>query len=65
VARSLLLAEEVSKHWEGKNWLRIKDPKAWLMAHYVLLDAANTEGSTGRWVRGAGFEEAWEGKPKL
>lgn len=65
VVRSLILAEQVSKKWEGRDWMRIKDSGTWLNAHYVMLDSMNTEADTGRWVRGAGFPEAWDGKPKL
>jgi hypothetical protein len=65
VIRSLLLTERESKKWEDKKWIRIKGSKAWLNAHYVMLDSMDTEADTGRWVRGAGFSEAWEGKPKL
>lgn len=63
--RSLLIAEDVSKKWEGKSWVRIKSKEDWLRAHYVMLDSIETEGDTGRWLRGAGFAEAWEGLPKL
>lgn len=65
VIRSLLLAEQSSKKWEGKEWLRIKDSTAWLNAHIIMRDCVNNEADTGRWVRGAGFSEAWDGKPKL
>ncbi|KAK0392258.1 hypothetical protein NLU13_1754 [Sarocladium strictum] len=65
VIRSLILAEQESKKYEDKKWIRIKDAKSWLNAHHVMLDSMNTEADTGRWVRGAGFSEAWEGKPKV
>lgn len=60
--RSLLIAEKVTKEWQGRSWLRIKNAESWLNAHYVLLDGMAKD---GLWVRGAGFPEAWEGKPKL
>ncbi|KAK2601918.1 hypothetical protein QQS21_004509 [Conoideocrella luteorostrata] len=62
VARSLLIAQEVSRKWKGRPWVRL-DEDDWLKAHYMLLKGA--EGQEGMWVRSAGFKEAWKEVPKL
>ena len=62
MARALLIAQEESKKYAGREWVRIKSEGEWLNAHYVLLDS--TEGAEAKWVRSAGFDEAWENIPK-
>ncbi|EFY93236.1 HypA-like protein, putative [Metarhizium acridum CQMa 102] len=63
VARSLLLAQRLSREWEGRGWLRLRGDNDWLKAHYMLL--RSVEGQDPLWVRGAGFDQAWEGIPAL
>lgn len=61
VARSLLIAQQVTKPYSDRDWVRIKGEKEWLAAQYLLLDGAEGPGAT--WVRAAGFPEAWAGVP--
>ena len=62
VARALLIAQEESINYSSRDWLRIRGDKEWLNAHYLLLDS--TEDAEAKWVRSAGFDEAWENVPK-
>lgn len=62
VVRSLLIAQEVSKPYAGKNWLRLRRDDDWLAVHYLLLDGV--EGQSSQWVRSAGFDEAWKDVPQ-
>ncbi|RBR15124.1 uncharacterized protein FIESC28_07440 [Fusarium coffeatum] len=65
LARALMLAQRVTKPYQDREWVRIKDDE-WLKAVYVLMDAneeADSQGGT-MWVRSAGFDEAWEEIPK-
>ncbi|OAA51985.1 hypothetical protein NOR_00578 [Metarhizium rileyi] len=63
VARSLLLAQQVSRPWKGKDWIRLVSDEDWINAHHMLL--RGVEGQETLWVRSCGFDEAWEGFPKL
>ncbi|POR35944.1 Oxidoreductase AflY [Tolypocladium paradoxum] len=60
--RALLLAQDVSRKWAGRPWIRIEGDEAWLKVMYMLL--RGVEGDEYEWVRSAGFKEAWEGIPK-
>ncbi|PNY26018.1 Oxidoreductase AflY [Tolypocladium capitatum] len=60
--RALLLAQDVSRKWAGRPWIRIEADEAWLTVMYMLL--RGVEGDEYEWVRSAGFKEAWEGIPK-
>lgn len=60
--RALLLAQDVSREWAGRPWIRIEGDEAWLKVMYMLL--RGVEGDEYEWVRSAGFKEAWEGVPK-
>ena len=62
VARSLLIAQQASQPYADREWMRIKDDKEWLGAHYLLLDAVEGPGAT--WVRATGFPEAWANVPE-
>lgn len=62
LVRALLIAQEVSKKYADRPWLRIQDDEVWLKIHYLLLDG--NEKIEPRWVRSAGFEEAWNEIPK-
>jgi hypothetical protein len=62
VVRSLLLAQELSRKWIGRPWIRIDNDEDWLKAHYMLL--RSVEGQETLWVRGSGFHQAWEGVDK-
>lgn len=63
VVRSLLLAQDVSRKWKGREWVRLDGEEDWIKAHYMLLKGV--EGQETLWVRSSGFEEAWEGVAKL
>lgn len=62
VARALLIAHDQTKKYPGRDWARFRTDDEWLKAHYVLLDS--TEGAADKWVRSAGFDEAWKNVPK-
>ncbi|KOS18894.1 Oxidoreductase AflY [Escovopsis weberi] len=61
VVRALLVAQEFSKKYAGKEWIRLADDEAWLKAHGVLL--RGTESGSPRWVFGVGFDDAWKNVP--
>lgn len=65
VVRSLLLAEEVSGRWVGREWLRLRDERDWLWAMNLLLRGSEGEKLARIWVRSAGFPEAWKDMPKM
>ena len=64
VARAMLLAQRLSQKYADRPWIRIKDDDMWLKIHYCLLEGTESTGEEGRWVRTAGFEEAWKSVPK-
>ena len=61
LVRALLIAQQISQKYVDRPWIRMDDDM-WLRAHYVLLDG--NEHIDPKWVRSAGFEEAWEEIPK-
>lgn len=64
VVRALLIAqEETRRHGGGDSrpWVRIRE-EDWLRVHYLLL--RGVEGQSTKWVRTAGFDEAWADVPK-
>ncbi|KAJ0161972.1 Oxidoreductase AflY [Colletotrichum tanaceti] len=61
VARALGICHELSSKYGDKPWIKIKGDYDWLKLVYMLLDG--TEHSGTRWVRSAGFEEAWKDIP--
>lgn len=63
VVRSLLLAQDISRKYKGREWIRLADEGDWIKAHYMLLKGV--EGEDTLWVRSSGFKEAWEGIAKL
>ncbi|KAI0157367.1 HypA protein [Xylariaceae sp. FL1272] len=58
--RSFNLCEEVSKKYEDKSWLKIKGD-TWNKVRHLAIEAVESPGP--RWVRGAGYAEAWESVP--
>ncbi|KYK56790.1 HypA protein [Drechmeria coniospora] len=62
VVRSLLLAQEVSRPWQSRPWLRIRNDDEWLKLMYMLLGSVH--GQPSQWIRSAGFKEAWTGIPE-
>ncbi|KAM0435148.1 hypothetical protein ACHAPT_003238 [Fusarium lateritium] len=63
LARALILAQRTSKPFENKEWVKIKGDEEWLKTLHLLVDANENAGDT-MWVRGAGFDQAWDGIPK-
>ncbi|KFA48125.1 hypothetical protein S40293_09287 [Stachybotrys chartarum IBT 40293] len=62
VARALLVAQRLSRDYAGRPWLRVTGDM-WVRMHHILWDSVDGQGS--RWVRSAGFEEAWKDVPLL
>lgn len=62
LARAAVIAQAVMGKYADKEWARIKGDDAWLRLMYTVLDAT-VDPAVVRWVRGTGFEEAWEGVP--
>ncbi|KAK1538483.1 HypA protein [Colletotrichum paranaense] len=60
VVRALGICQDLSAKYGDKPWIKIKDGE-WLNLTYMLLDS--TEHDETRWVRSAGFEEAWKDVP--
>lgn len=64
VVRALLIAQEETRRYgdgDSKPWVRIRE-EDWLRVHYLLL--RGVEGQSAKWVRTAGFDEAWADVPK-
>lgn len=62
LARAVLVAQDVMGKYADKDWLKIKGDDAWLKLMYTVLDAT-VDPAGERWVRGTGFDEAWEHIP--
>lgn len=62
LVRALLIAQDMSKKYADRPWIRIKNDDMWLKMHYMILDG--NEKIDPKWVRSAGFEEAWNEIPK-
>ncbi|RDA89992.1 hypothetical protein CP533_2681 [Ophiocordyceps camponoti-saundersi (nom. inval.)] len=65
VVRSLLLAEEASAPFEGKDWIRFRPGRDWIRAMNRLLVGSEGANLDQIWVRSAGFPEAWKKLPKM
>lgn len=57
LARALIIAQDNTRHFADRGWVRIHNDKQWLRIHHMLLHGV--EGQPGQWVRSAGFKEAW------
>ncbi|RFU72381.1 hypothetical protein TARUN_9877 [Trichoderma arundinaceum] len=64
VVRALFIAQELSRKYAGKPWIRIADDQTWLKMHQVLLQSTEGPQEPSMWVRSAGFEDAWKDVPK-
>ncbi|KAL7797506.1 hypothetical protein V8C37DRAFT_369699 [Trichoderma ceciliae] len=64
VVRALFIAQELSRKFAGKPWIRIADDETWLKIHHVLLESTEGPQEPALWVRSAGFDDAWENVPK-
>ena len=63
--RALAHGQRICEPCEGRDAFRIKHDDWLQMGHMVIDSVENTERfeGVGRWVRSAGFEEAWEKIP--
>ncbi|WYZ38873.1 hypothetical protein EsH8_III_000787 [Colletotrichum jinshuiense] len=61
VVRALGICHDLSAKYGEKPWIKIRGDDEWLNLYYMLLDG--TEHAEMRWVRAAGFEEAWKDVP--
>lgn len=57
LSRAALIAQEISKKYEDREWLLIKGDDMWTRIHHLIADSVEAPGPT--WVRTAGLEEAW------
>ncbi|KJZ80508.1 hypothetical protein HIM_00358 [Hirsutella minnesotensis 3608] len=68
VVKGLLLAQEESRRFAGRPWIRIADDEAWLKIMATLLRSMKSQaakpGIAALWVRLTGFPEAWKDVPK-
>jgi hypothetical protein len=62
LARAIAVCSQVSKKFEDKPWAKIKGDDVWLKLMYLVLDSVEGKGSgqKEKWVRSAGFDEAWK-----
>ncbi|KAG6004553.1 hypothetical protein E4U21_000937 [Claviceps maximensis] len=63
VVRSLLLAQDVSRRWKGRPWIRLDRDEDWVRAHDMLLKGVCDQERI--WIRRAGFPNAWKDVPNL
>ncbi|KDN63118.1 putative HypA protein [Colletotrichum sublineola] len=61
VTRALGICQQLSSRYGDRPWIKISGDDEWLRLSYMLLDG--TEHSETKWVRSAGFEEAWKDVP--
>jgi hypothetical protein len=55
----VVICQELSKKYEGRPWILIKENDAWLRVMYMVLDSVEFASDGSRWARSAGFDEAW------
>lgn len=59
----MLTARDAIEKYGLHDWARIRGHHAWLSLLYTVVDAT-VDPAGVRWVRGTGFNEAWEEVPK-
>ncbi|KAL7949130.1 hypothetical protein V8C42DRAFT_313399 [Trichoderma barbatum] len=64
VVRAFFIAQELSRKYAGRPWIRIADDETWLKMHQVLLESTEGPQEPSLWVRSAGFDDAWQNVPK-
>ncbi|PHH82114.1 hypothetical protein CDD82_6938 [Ophiocordyceps australis] len=67
-ARALVVASDLSRKWHGRSWIRIAGDDAWVKVMQMLLSTVDRRDDQWlcdgkQWVRGAGFQEAWQAVP--
>jgi hypothetical protein len=55
--RAVKIGKETSKPYEDKKWIKIKGD-VWNQIAHMVVDSVEAPGP--RFVRNAGFDEAWE-----
>ncbi|KAK7966084.1 uncharacterized protein PG986_000361 [Apiospora aurea] len=56
--RAVGVGRKLSEPYENRSWLQIKGSKLWDQVAHLIVDSVEAPGP--RWVRNAGFEEAWK-----
>ncbi|KAK8110497.1 uncharacterized protein PG998_006954 [Apiospora kogelbergensis] len=56
--RAVGVGRKLSKPYEDRDWLQVKGDKLWDQIAHLIVDSVEAPGP--RWVRNAGFEEAWK-----
>ncbi|KAK8067106.1 hypothetical protein PG997_013853 [Apiospora hydei] len=56
--RAVGVGRKLSEPYEDRSWLQIKGSKLWDQVAHLIMDSVEAPGP--RWVRNAGFEEAWK-----
>ncbi|KAK8041237.1 HypA protein [Apiospora phragmitis] len=56
--RAVGVGRKLSEPYEDRDWLRVKGTKLWDQINHLIVDSVEAPGP--RWVRSAGFEEAWK-----
>ncbi|GAW16844.1 hypothetical protein ANO14919_062870 [Xylariales sp. No.14919] len=59
--RAIEVGQNASKEYEGKAWLHIKGDDLWTTLYRLVVDSVG--GDEPKWVRSAGFAEAWTEVP--
>ncbi|RWA04879.1 hypothetical protein EKO27_g10227 [Xylaria grammica] len=59
--RAIEVAQNASKEYEGKAWVHIKGDDLWTTLYRLVVDSV--DGDEPKWVRSAGFAEAWTEVP--
>ncbi|KAK8047665.1 hypothetical protein PG996_015729 [Apiospora saccharicola] len=58
--RAVGVGRKLSEPHEGRHWLPIKGSKLWDQIAHLIVDSVEAPGP--RWIRNAGFEEAWKAR---
>jgi hypothetical protein len=49
------------KTYNSADWINLKGDDVWRKVHHMIIDSVDDGGGmNNNWVRGAGFDEAWE-----
>ena len=59
----MLIARDILEKYGLSEWVKIRGHDAWIRLMYTVLDGT-VEPAGVRWVRGTGFDEAWQEVPK-
>ncbi len=61
LGRAALICRDISKKYEGKDWIRIKGDDLWTRVCHLVVDSVEAPGPN--WVRTCGLDEAWKDVP--